>query len=90
MKKVYSPAPEFESQMPDEILLEIDGLIPDGNGRFILKGVKRLNIDFPAIADILVNSGFELREAESEIEEFAVKLQAKSIANAIAKRARVY
>lgn len=90
MAKIAQPYAEA-SVAPTEIVLEIKGLVPNGDGTFTLTGVKPVNLDhqhFEAMIEALQDQGVDLRKAERFVEEAHMSIQDQLLADAIAQRTR--
>lgn len=74
--------------VPHEIRLEIDGLTSNHDGTFTLTGIKPLDIDYPALTNVLINAGIEGRDAEDLVEDFGQMIFMRTIAKVIAQRTK--
>lgn len=93
MKTAKQTATVYDETYPnsgnEDVKLAISGLIANEDGSFTLTGVKRINFNYPAIVDILMESGLMLDEAAEYVEQFGIKMESDLLAKAIATRAKV-
>jgi hypothetical protein len=81
-KQAYAPEPGL---VDDFIEFECPGLVQQGDGRFILTGVKRVNIDWSAVGEVFAAAGID---DDVLLEKVARMAERHLLAEALAKRIR--
>lgn len=84
----HEAAQVFETGEPQDIILQIDGLIPSHDGTFTLRGVKPLNFDYVKVEDSLIEAGVERSDAMDLIQRFAEDVFQTTLAKIIAQRTK--
>jgi hypothetical protein len=74
-----------------DILLEIDGLIANADGTFVLRGVKPVNLHYEhmqALRDAMIDQGVDRRIADRLSDEALLSVHTGLLADALAQRTK--
>lgn len=81
----------YADEVPQDIILEIDGLIANSDGTFVLQGVKPFQFGVPTIDHMVMNltdQGIDRRFAERLVDDAIGDMSTKILAHAIAQRTK--
>lgn len=89
--KTPAPTHEFATSDPHDIILEIEGLIANSDGTFVLRGVKPVDLDYKKFEEIqnsLIEQGVPRMVAVRLAEEASHVIHTGLLADALAQRTR--
>jgi hypothetical protein len=82
------PAVAHPMEELEDMEFEIEGLTDLGNGRFLLRGVRHLEIDHASVLDVLKRAGLDEHAAYGYVDKFIEDVGIGEMGKIFARRAK--